>query len=58
MTYKELLQNLSRIPEDRLNDNALVFIQWDNEYLPISEIWESGEENDVLNKGHTYFVIK
>ena len=58
MTYKELLKNLSRIPEDRLNDNALVFIQWDNEYLPISAIWESGEENDVLDEGHTYLVIK
>lgn len=58
MTYKELLQNLSKIPEDRLNDNALVFIQWDNEYLPISAIWKAGEENDVLNEGHTYFVIK
>lgn len=58
MTYKELLENLSRIPEDRLNDNALVFIQWDNEYLPISAIWESGKENDVLDEGHTYLVIK
>lgn len=58
MTYAELIQNLNRIPKDRLNDDALVFIQWDNEYLPISAIRESGSENDVLDEGHTYLVIK
>lgn len=58
MTYSELIQNLNRIPKDRLNDDALVFIQWDNEYLPISAVWESGSENDVLDEGHTYLVIK
>jgi len=58
MTYSELIQNLNRIPKDRLNDDALVFIQWDNEYLPISAIWESGSKNDVLDEGHSYLVIK
>ena len=58
MTYLELIENLNKIPKDRLNDDALVFIQWDNEYLPISAIWESGSENDVLDEGHTYLVIK
>lgn len=58
MTYLELIENLNRIPEDRLNDDALVFIQWDNEYLPISAIWEAGQENDILHEGHTYLVIK
>jgi hypothetical protein len=58
MTYFELIENLNRIPKDRLNDDALVFIQWDSEYLPISAVWESGSENDVLDEGHTYLVIK
>jgi hypothetical protein len=58
MTYSELIKNLNKIPKDRLNDDALIFIQWDNEYLPISAIWESGSKNDVLDEGHTYLVIK
>lgn len=58
MTYSELIQNLNRIPKDRLNDDALVFIQWDNEYLPIAAIRESDSENDVLDEGHNYLVIK
>ena len=58
MTYLELIENLNRIPKERLNDDALVFIQWDSEYLPISAVWEAGIENDILDAGHTYLVIK
>lgn len=57
MTYEQLLNCLTKIPKDRLKDEATVFIQSENEYLPVKGVWEAGIENDVFDEGHTYFVI-
>lgn len=56
MTYKELLENLSRIPEDRLNDTACVYVFSDCEFYRITELAQA-KETDILDANHYYLSI-
>lgn len=57
MTYQDVLKQLLAMPAERLNDTATVFCQLSNEYVPIDGVWSAGEENDVLDEDHPYFVV-
>jgi hypothetical protein len=54
ITYRQLIQ---RLPEDRLDDNISVYDAEDGEYYPVQEI-ETEPEDDVLDKGHVFLIIK
>ena len=56
MTYKQLLEKLSRIPEERLNDTACVYVFSDCEFYQITEIAKT-KETDILDKNHYYLSI-
>lgn len=58
MNYAELIECLSRIPKERLQDTATVFVQAEDEYFPVKGVWEAGIENDVFDEGHAYLVIE
>lgn len=53
MTYKELLDELSGLSEDRLNDNVCVHMTDDDEYYQIASIAYAVEaECSMLDPGH------
>lgn len=59
MTYKDLLQQLQNLPEDRLNDNVTVLDPYGDEFIAVIDTAEAkDEENDVLDDGHFYLVLK
>ena len=59
MTYKELLETLQQLDPARLEDTVTVFDPYQDEYIAVVHAHESEEEdNDVLDPGHLYLVLK
>lgn len=59
MTFKQLLEELQAMPEDRLEDTATIYEPYDGEYYAISGVGIAREEdNDQLDPGHFYMVLK
>lgn len=53
MTYKELLQQLSQLSEDQLNEDVCVYDTGTDEYYQLNvELVYSTQECDVLNLDH------
>lgn len=58
LTYRQLIDILNAIPEDRKNDTATVRIEMGvNEFFPILKIGVAGFEQDVLDVGHFYLEV-
>ncbi len=53
MTYRELLNKLQEIPEDRLDDTATVYVCGIDEFISVKTL--QTVDTDVLDPGH--FVI-
>lgn len=59
MTYRELLQDLQNLPDERLDDTATAYDPYQEEFIPIAHTYEADEENtDQLDEGHLYLVLK
>jgi len=59
MTYKQLLEELQKLPEDRLGDTITVYDPDRDDYCAINHVAIATEaENDVLDEGHTYLVLR
>ena len=58
MTYRELFEMLRNINPERLDDTVTVLEPHENEYIPVICAFESSENNDVLDPGHLFLVLK
>lgn len=59
MTYRQLLQELQNLPEDRLNDTVTVHDPYEVEFIPVVHTNIASEiDNDVLDPGHLFLVLK
>jgi hypothetical protein len=59
MTYKELLEQLQNLPQERLDDTVTVFDSYTDEYTAIIDTDVANEEFcDVLDQGHFYLIMK
>ena len=59
MTYKELLEQLQNLPQERLEDTVTVFDSYTDEYTAIIDTDVANEEFcDVLDQGHFYLIMK
>ena len=57
ITYRELANRLSLVPQDRLDDNVTVYDESEDEYYPVQKTFIT-KESDVLDKGHFVLQIK
>ena len=62
MTYKELIEQLQKIPPERLNDDATMWDYWTNEFVPVAKLVENKKagtlDTDVLDYGHYVLELK
>ena len=59
MSYKELLEQLQNLPQERLEDTVTVFDSYTDEYTAIIDTDVANEEFcDVLDQGHFYLIMK
>lgn len=56
MTYRQLLKKCQQVPDNRLDDDVMVFDKESEEYRPVTHVEQAGEENDVLDEGHLVLV--
>lgn len=59
-TYADLIEYLSNIPKERLNDSVTIFVSGLNEFYTLDKnypILESDNSCDILDEGHVYFKI-
>lgn len=58
-TYRELLEELKSMPDDRLDDNVTVYIADMYEFYPIVAGLEvATDKQDVLDPGHRFLTVK
>jgi hypothetical protein len=58
MTYRKLIDQLSRIPNNRLDDDVTVYDRSTGEYTPVRCLDIADEdEQSVLDDGHPYLTI-
>ena len=60
MTYKELLEDLKQLPEERLDDVVSVMDPYTSEITAIvhTRVAEEGWDDGVIDIGHLYLVMK
>ena len=59
MTYKQLLEQLQQLPEERLEDTVTVYDTHTDEYVAAIDTDKATEEFcDVLDPGHFYLILK
>ncbi len=56
LTWREIRDELNRLSEDRLDDNATVYLKGEDEWMPVMDMGIT-EEDDVLDKGHSYLSV-
>ena len=56
MTYRQLLDYLQAMSQERLDDNITIRDTDSDEYIPVQAI-EVVDVPDVLDKGHVYLVL-
>lgn len=70
LTYRELIESLKALPDERLDDNVTIFVSGTAEFYPLvedypfvvmdSEIqneFTPGSQESALDDGHPYLVI-
>lgn len=62
MTYKQLIEKLSTLPTERLNDTVTVWDFWKGEFCPVvaAPVNKKGGafDTDVLDYGHIVLELK
>ena len=59
MTYAELIEELGKIPAERLDDTITVYDPDRDDYCAVNHVAVAVEaENDVLDEGHTFLVLR
>jgi len=59
MTYKQLIKSLMEIPAERLDDTITVYDPDRDDYCAVNHVAVAVEaENDVLDEGHTFLVLR
>jgi hypothetical protein len=59
MTYRELLEELVNMPEERLDDTVMVHDSYEEEYIAVIDVREADPKwVDELDPGHYYLVLK
>ena len=54
MTYRQLLEVLQAMPQDRLEDDVSVYVCDSDEYYPVEQVSITDDFSDVLDPGHIY----
>ena len=59
MTYKQLLEQLQNLPQERLEDTVTIHDPYQDEMIAVAHT-ETAEEDDcdVLDPGHFYLVLQ
>jgi len=68
LTYRELIESLKALPDERLDDNVTIYVSGTDEFYPLVEdypfvVTDSEIQNEftpgsgVLDDGHPYLVI-
>jgi hypothetical protein len=58
MTYAQLIEELGKIPFDRLNDTVTVYDPSMDEFCGVKEMTIADERiDDTLDPGHAYLVL-
>jgi len=61
LTYRELIENLKALPDERLDDAVTIYASGLDEYYPLVDDYPfctaDPEINDVLDGGHPYLII-
>lgn len=57
MTYKQLLQSLSTLPEEVLQQTATVYLDQTDEYIQVFGL-SFTKENDVLDENHLVLEVQ
>lgn len=59
MTYRELLEDLQNLPDERLDDTATAYDPYQEDFIAIVHTHEADEnDSDQLEEGHLYLVLK
>jgi hypothetical protein len=58
MTYKQLIEELMKLPSDRLNDTVTVYDPDQDDFCGVNHMSLADRHNDVLDEGHAYIVLK
>lgn len=63
MTYKQLIEQLQKIPAERLNDDVTVWDYWAREFIPVCKLVENVQgsshlDTDVLDYGHRVLELQ
>lgn len=56
LTWRKVAELISRMPPDRQDDTATVYLRASDEYLGVESLHE-GEDDGVLDVGHFIMVI-
>jgi len=59
LTYRELIENLKALPDERLDDAVTVHVSGVDEFYPLVQDYPFvvADGSDVLDNGHAYLVI-
>lgn len=57
MTYRKLIDQLGRIPANRLDDDVTIYDSVNDEYMHNVSIKCADEDNDVLDYGHIFLNV-
>lgn len=59
LTYRELIENLKALPDERLDDNVTVYVSGEDEFYPLREDYPfaTAAQNSVLDDGHPILII-
>lgn len=58
MTYRQLLELLSLLPEEVLQQTATAYLGQTDEYIQVSDISFTEEDNDVLDENHLVLEVQ
>lgn len=58
MTYRQLLNDLKKLKDERLDDTVTVFDPYTDEFTEIVNGCECDDAIDVLDDGHYFMTMK
>jgi len=54
MTYRELIETLQSLPQERLEDDVSIYVSDFDEYYPLGQLSVAHDFSDILDPGHIY----
>jgi hypothetical protein len=57
LTYRELLENLTAMPPERLDDTATVSVRGVGEFYPVMGMEVLNEDQAQIDPGHLVMVV-